>query len=194
MSDIKLMKNIGTGSYGDVYMGSVEHKGATDIVAVKKLHVKDLKGEQLDAFCNETSLMCQLQHVNIVRFIGAVTSPTNLCILTEYCSRGSLADLLLDDHIEMKSPLKLKFAIDAARGMEYLHASNPVILHRDLKSDNLLVSEDWTVKVADFGLTRFMSEKKKMTQVGSITHVASSAYHLTRLRYQTLKHSCSFLT
>jgi hypothetical protein len=46
--------------------------------------------------------------------------------------------------------------------------SNPVILHRDLKSDNLLVTQDWVVKVADFGLTRFMSEKKQMTQVGTV--------------------------
>jgi len=62
---------------------------------------------------------------------------------------------------------KLKFALDAARGMLYLHVSNPVILHRDLKSDNLLVARDWTVKVGDFGLTRFLSEKKAMTQVGT---------------------------
>jgi len=63
--------------------------------------------------------------------------------------------------------LKIKFARDASRGMLYLHSSNPVILHRDLKSDNLLVTTDWTVKVADFGLTRFLSEKKAMTQVGT---------------------------
>jgi len=62
---------------------------------------------------------------------------------------------------------KLKFALDAAKGMLYLHLSNPVILHRDLKSDNLLVTRDWTAKVGDFGLTRFLSEKKAMTQVGT---------------------------
>jgi len=90
-----------------------------------------------------------------------------LCIITQFCARGSLADLLLDPAVEMDFARKLKFALDAARGMLYLHTSNPVILHRDLKSDNLLVSQDWTIKVADFGLTRFMSEKKAMTQVGT---------------------------
>jgi serine/threonine protein kinase len=54
---------------------------------------------------------------------------------------------------------------DAAAGMAYMHGSNPVILHRDLKSDNLLVTSDWQVKVADFGLSRYRSQKKTMTQV-----------------------------
>jgi len=61
--------------------------------------------------------------------------------------------------------------------------SNPVILHRDLKSDNLLVTQDWVVKVADFGLTRFMSEKKQMTQVGTVREkkkVTTSTIELPR--------------
>jgi sterile alpha motif and leucine zipper containing kinase AZK len=104
------------------------------------------------------SVMCsQLDHPNIVGFVGAVTEPSNLCIITQYCARGSLADLLLEpryDHnlvdvltsdflcsVPMDYVRKLKFARDAARGMLYLHSSNPVILHRDLKSDNLLVAQ-----------------------------------------------------
>ena len=109
----------------------------------------------------------QLDHPNVVKFIGAVTEPSNLCILTEFCTHGSLAELLLNHAVPISFEQKLKFCQDAARGMLYLHSWNPVILHRDLKSDNLLVSVDWTVKVADFGLTRFLSEKKTMTQVGT---------------------------
>lgn len=59
-----------------------------------------------------------------------------------------------------------------------LTPANPVILHRDLKSDNLLVTQDWTIKVADFGLTRFISEKKQMTQVGTVSDTHS--HHSTR--------------
>lgn len=163
MEEIHLKGSIGNGSYGEVYRAVVRNQ----LVAVKKLHVKSLKAEQIDAFCKEASLMCQLIHPNVVGFIGAVTEPHNLCIITEFCSRGSMADLLLDDSISMDFPRKVKFALHAARGMAYLHGSNPVILHRDLKSDNLLVSDDWNVKVADFGLTRFLTEKKIMTQVGT---------------------------
>lgn len=165
MDDIKMRGAIGTGSYGEVYKAEIGNP--PKIVAVKKLHVRNLKAEQVDAFCKEASLMCQLNHMNIVGFIGAVTEPSNLSIITEFCSRGSLADLLLDSSIIMNFKVKVKFALEAALGMLYLHTSNPAILHRDLKSDNLLVTSDWTIKVADFGLTRFISEKKQMTQVGT---------------------------
>lgn len=109
----------------------------------------------------------QLRHPNVISLIGAVTQPPDLCILTDYCSRGSLSSLLMNKKINMSMKMKLKFIRDAAAGMDYLHSSNPVILHRDLKSDNLLVNGDWDVKVADFGLTRFMDDKKKMSQVGT---------------------------
>ena len=59
----------------------------------------------------EASLMCQLKHPNIVGFIGAVTEPANLAIITQYCARGSLADLLLEHRIDMNFKLKMKFAI-----------------------------------------------------------------------------------
>ena len=62
--------------------------------------------------------------------------------------RGSLADILLENTVDMNFHMKLQCALDAANGMLYLHNSNPVILHRDLKSDNLLVTNDWTVKVS----------------------------------------------
>jgi serine/threonine protein kinase len=117
MEDIVLKGAIGNGSYGEVYRALVNG----NIVAVKKLHVRNLKAEQVDAFCKEASLMCQLKHPNIVGFIGAVTEPSNLCILTQYCSRGSLADLLLEHKIDMNFKLKLRFAIDAAKGLIYLH-------------------------------------------------------------------------
>jgi GAF domain-containing protein len=164
MSDLNIMNKIGVGSYGEVYKASFKKKPGT--LAVKKLFVGNLRADRLDAFCSEASLMCQLDNENIVKFMGAVTDPTKLSIITEFCSRGSLADLLLDPKIKMDFKLKLKCCLESAKGMHYLHTSNPVILHRDLKSDNLLVDANWVIKVGDFGLTRFMS-KKQMTQVGT---------------------------
>jgi hypothetical protein len=128
MEDIQMKGAIGNGSYGEVYRALV----SGSIVAVKKLHVRNLKAEQVDAFCKEASLMCQLKHTNIVGFIGAVTEPSNLCIITQYCARGSLADLLLEHKIDMNYKLKMKFAIDAAKGMIYLHHCFPETDHQIL--------------------------------------------------------------
>ena len=163
MTDFKIIETIGSGSYGEVYAAKLHGK----IVAVKKLNSRGLKSEHIDSFCSEASLMCQLKHPNVVQFIGAVTQPPDLCIITEYCAKGSLCDLLLNHDIKIEFSKKLQIMIDSAAGMCYLHDSNPVILHRDLKSDNLLVTYDWSIKVADFGLSRFRSEQKQMTQVGT---------------------------
>jgi len=165
-TDIKVNKLIGKGSYGEVYLATLVPKDNRE-VAVKRLYVGQMKAEHVEAFCAEASLMCQLRHKNVVEFIGAVTEPANLCLITQYCAKGSLSDLLANKDTEMNFARKIQLAIDAAEGMWYLHSSNPSILHRDLKSDNLLVCEDWTAMVSDFGLTRFLNREKKMTGVGT---------------------------
>jgi hypothetical protein len=163
ISEIEIIETIGSGSFGEVYAAKLRGQ----IVAVKKLNARGMKAEHVDAFCNEASLMCQLKHPNLVRFVGAIPQPPDLCIITEYCARGSLCDILLDHTIPLTFGDKLKMSLEAAAGMTYMHKSNPVILHRDLKSDNLLVTGDMQIKVADFGLSRFRSDRKTMTQVGT---------------------------
>jgi serine/threonine protein kinase len=74
-------------------------------------------------------------------------APPDICILTEYMARGSLYRILHDGNVELYWEIRRKFAIDAARGMNYLHSSDPIIIHRDLKSHNLLVS--WLLVLLD---------------------------------------------
>ena len=69
-------------------------------------------------------------------------------ILTEYARRGSLKQILQSD-VEISWKMKMSFVLDTARGMEFIHSSGKI--HRDLKSGNLLISESWVVKIADFG-------------------------------------------
>ena len=87
-----------------------------------------------------------------------------VCLVTEYCHNGNLFDLLhetVDDkrgeHYAVQIPWqrRIRIALDVARGMNFLHTSTPVIIHRDLKSLNILINEKWTAKVSDFGLSRF---------------------------------------
>lgn len=79
--------------------------------------------------------------------------------VTEFCSRGSLRTVLDQQDIEIPVKLGIKFAWDACKGMEFLHTLEPPRLHRDLKAENVLVSDDWTVKITDFGSARLLRSK-----------------------------------
>ncbi|XP_068503235.1 probable serine/threonine-protein kinase SIS8 isoform X2 [Phaseolus vulgaris] len=148
--EISLGERIGLGSYGEVYRG--EWRGTE--VAVKRFLDQDISGESLEEFKTEVKIMKRLRHPNVVLFMGAVTRPQNLSIVTEFLPRGSLYRLLHRQNNQLDERRRLKMAIDAARGMNYLHNCTPVIVHRDLKSPNLLVDKNWVVKVCDFGLSR----------------------------------------
>ncbi|KAL4578815.1 hypothetical protein LXL04_014946 [Taraxacum kok-saghyz] len=148
--DITLGERIGLGSYGEVYRG--EWHG-TD-VAVKKFLDQHITTESLDEFISEVRIMKRVRHPNVVLFMGAVTRAPHLSIVTEFLPRGSLYKLLHRPNNQLDFRRRLRMALDTARGMNYLHNCTPVIVHRDLKSPNLLVDKNWVVKVCDFGLSR----------------------------------------
>ncbi|XP_022767168.1 serine/threonine-protein kinase CTR1-like isoform X2 [Durio zibethinus] len=161
-SDLVLRERIGSGSFGIVHRA--EWNGSD--VAVKILMEQDLHAERIKEFLREVAIMKRLRHPNIVLFMGAVTQPPNLSIVTEYLSRGSLYGLLHKPGVKemLDERRRLSMAYDVAKGMNYLHRRNPPIVHRDLKSPNLLVDRKYTVKVCDFGLSRlkantFLSSK-----------------------------------
>ncbi|XP_057523598.1 serine/threonine-protein kinase EDR1 [Amaranthus tricolor] len=148
--DLQIGERIGIGSYGEVYRA--DWNGTE--VAVKKFLVQDLTGDVLVQFKCEAEMMIRLRHPNVVLFMGAVTRPPNLSILTEFLPRGSLYRLLHRSGSQIDEKKRMKMALDVARGMNYLHTSHPTVVHRDLKSPNLLVDKNWVVKVCDFGLSR----------------------------------------
>ncbi|KHG02270.1 Serine/threonine-protein kinase CTR1 [Gossypium arboreum] len=158
--DLDIGERIGLGSYGEVY--HADWNGTE--VAVKKFLDQDFSGDALAEFKREVRIMRRLRHPNVVLFMGAVTRPPNLSIITEFLPRGSLYKILHRPHSRIDEKQRIKMALDVARGMNCLHASIPTIVHRDLKSPNLLVDKNWTVKVCDFGLSRlkhntFLSSK-----------------------------------
>ncbi|XP_023768681.1 probable serine/threonine-protein kinase SIS8 isoform X1 [Lactuca sativa] len=158
--DLQIGERIGIGSFGEVYRS--EWNGTE--VAVKKFMNQDISGDALTQFKSEVEIMLRLRHPNIVLFMGAVTRPPNLSILTEFLPRGSLYKLLHRPNVQLDEKRRMRMALDVAKGMNYLHTSNPVIVHRDLKTPNLLVDKNWVVKVSDFGMSRmkhhtFLSSK-----------------------------------
>ncbi|KAJ0985494.1 hypothetical protein J5N97_003850 [Dioscorea zingiberensis] len=158
--DLQIGERIGLGSCGEVYRADCN---GTE-VAVKKFLNQDLSGDAVEQFKCEVRIMLRLRHPNVVLFMGAVTRPPNLSILTEFLPRGSLYRLLHRPNVQLDEKRRLRMALDVAKGMNYLHASHPPIVHRDLKTPNLLVDKNWVVKVCDFGLSRlkhhtFLSSK-----------------------------------
>ncbi|KAM1388379.1 hypothetical protein ACFX2I_016516 [Malus domestica] len=158
--DLQIGERIGIGSYGEVYRA--DWNGTE--VAVKKFLDQDFSGDALVQFKCEVEIMLRLRHPNVVLFMGAVTRPPHFSILTEFLPRGSLYRLLHRPNSQLDERRRMRMALDVAKGMNYLHTSNPTVVHRDLKSPNLLVDKNWNVKVCDFGLSRtkhhtFLSSK-----------------------------------
>jgi len=154
-SEITLSKELGKGAFGVVYKGTLRGKS----VAVKKLNAQNLDEETLASFRKEVAIMSKLRHPNVLLFMGACTAPGNLMIVTELMPRGSVYDLLHCE-TELDFTRKMKMAHEAALGMNWLHCSKPVFIHRDLKTGNLLVDDNWNVKVSDFGLSHIKQHQE----------------------------------
>ncbi|KAM7260417.1 hypothetical protein ACFE04_016158 [Oxalis oulophora] len=148
---------VASGSYGDLYRGTY----CSQEVAVKVLKPERVNPDMLKDFAQEVYIMRKIRHKNVVQFIGACTRPPNLCIVTEFMARGSIYDFLHKHKGVFKLPSLLKVAIDVSKGMNYLHQNS--IIHRDLKTANLLMDENEVVKVADFGVARVQAQSGVMT-------------------------------
>jgi len=167
--ELVLGERIGSGGFGVVYRGTYHGKA----VAVKKINAADIPADALAEFNHEVEIMSQMNNPNIVNLIAASQEPSNMAIVSELCERRSLYHVLHDPTTKLNRRTKLKMAYDAASGMAYLHKA--AIVHRDLKSLNLLVTEDFTVKVADFGLAKVKSIAKSV-MTGSIHVMGTLAY------------------
>lgn len=147
-------------------------------VAVKKFGEEIISDEdKVQAFRDELALLQKLRHPNLVQFLGAVTQSIPMMIVTEYLPKGDLRSLL-----EKKGALKpttaLRYALDIARGMNYLHESKPeAIIHRHLEPSNILRDDSGHLKVADFGVTKLLKVARRVKEDGPLS------YHDVSYRY-----------
>uniref|UniRef100_A0A8C6L6S0 Guanylate cyclase n=1 Tax=Nothobranchius furzeri TaxID=105023 RepID=A0A8C6L6S0_NOTFU len=126
-----------------------------NIVAIKYTNCKRIELNRKTLF--ELKHMRDVQNEHLTRFIGACIDPPNVCIITEYCPRGSLQDILENDSITLDWMFKYSLINDIVKGMVFLH--NSVILsHGKLKSSNCVVDKRFVLKITDYGLSSFRSE------------------------------------
>lgn len=166
-SSIELHEKVGTGCTAEVYRATFTYpdgSGRIAEVAVKQIDWQKSRMGQKEqrAFNREVGIMPRLMHRNLVAFLGVASRDRPFRIITEYCAGGCCFELLHNcEHIELNWPQQVKMCSDVAAAMAYLHNFNPQIIHRDLKSLNLLLSrpvagphDEPIIKVSDFGLSR----------------------------------------
>ncbi|XP_058722451.1 LEAF RUST 10 DISEASE-RESISTANCE LOCUS RECEPTOR-LIKE PROTEIN KINASE-like 1.2 [Vicia villosa] len=157
-------KVLGKGAFGTVYYGKLNDGRS---VAVKKLLEKN-NYKRVEQFKNEVEIMASLVHENLVSLYGCTSlhSP-ELLLVYEYVSNGTVADPLRGKeakHGKLTWPIRMNIAVETAKALEYIHTSK--IIHRDIKTNNILLDTHFRVKVADFGLSRLFQVDK--------THVSTA--------------------
>ncbi|KAK7290804.1 hypothetical protein RIF29_05514 [Crotalaria pallida] len=142
---------IGQGAFGPVYKAQMS---TGETVAVKVLATNSKQGEK--EFHTEVMLLGRLHHRNLVNLVGYCAEKGQHMLVYVYMSKGSLAShLYSEENGALGWDLRVHIALDVARGLEYLHdGAVPPVIHRDIKSSNILLDESMRARVADFGLSR----------------------------------------
>lgn len=184
VTTLRLGASVGQGGTAEVFHGTLNGK----VVAVKLLfkHRRMSTKEEI-SFNREVAVLAKITHPNLVKFFGVAFKERPFRIITEFCEGGTAFDLIHNGTFRLTWKQRLQICLDTAVGMDYLHAFQPQIIHRDLKSLNLLLeravespSSVPVIKVSDFGLSRMKdgAEKwgKMTSQVGTLHWMAPEVF------------------
>ncbi|KAI5315680.1 hypothetical protein L3X38_044856 [Prunus dulcis] len=175
---VKESNVIGMGATGIVYKAEISRSNT--VVAVKKLWrpATDVETGSSDDLVGEVNVLGRLRHRNIVRLLGFLNNDTNLMIIYEFMHNGSLGETL---HGKQAGRLlvdwvsRYNIAVGVAQGLAYLHHDcHPPVIHRDIKSNNILLDANLDARIADFGLARMMVRKNETVSMvaGSYGYIA----------------------
>ncbi|XP_016201383.1 probable serine/threonine-protein kinase CST [Arachis ipaensis] len=166
---------LGEGGFGKVYKGWLDQRtlspakaGSGMVVAVKRLNTESVQGFQ--EWKSEVSFLGRISHPNLVKLLGYCREADELLLVYEFMPKGSLESHLFRRNSNTTEPIswntRLKIAIDAARGLAFLHTSEKQVIYRDFKASNILLDGDYNAKISDFGLA-------KLGPAGGESHVST---------------------
>ncbi|KAJ9537573.1 hypothetical protein OSB04_030306 [Centaurea solstitialis] len=168
-------KAIGVGGFGKVYKGEICHSKGKSMAAFKRLDGR--RGQGNSEFWKEIVMLSRYSHENLVSLLGYCDDGDEKILVYEYASRGSL-----DRHLSAPSLTwiqRLKICLGVARGLSYLHnpdGSHQRVIHRDIKSANILLDENWNAKISDLGLSKIGPANQQHTAL--ISNVAGTPGYL----------------
>ncbi|XP_057448065.1 receptor-like protein kinase FERONIA [Lotus japonicus] len=175
---------IGTGGFGSVYKGSFD--GGVTSVAIKRANPMSEQGDM--EFETEIKLLSQLRHSNLVSLLGYCNEDGEMILVYDFMAHGSLYDHLhLRQRDQDQPPLswiqRLEICIGVARGLHYLHTGTQQrIIHRDIKTTNILLDQNWVAKISDFGVSKSSYNSLSTTNIkGTIGYLDPEYYQCNKL-------------
>ncbi|KAL3523982.1 hypothetical protein ACH5RR_016816 [Cinchona calisaya] len=192
-NNFSLENKIGAGSFGVVYKGKLLDGREVAIKRSESGPITKKFQEKESAFESELSFLSRLHHKHLVRLVGFCEEKDEKLLVYEYMKNGALYDHLHDkNNVEKSSStvnswkMRIKISLDAARGIEYLHNyAVPPIIHRDIKSSNILLDANWTARVSDFGLSLMGPESERdfrpMKAAGTVGYIDPEYFGLNVL-------------
>ncbi|KAF8411984.1 hypothetical protein HHK36_004543 [Tetracentron sinense] len=192
--NFSLEHKIGSGSFGSVYRATLQDGRE---VAIKRAELSTSSSyagntkrqeDKEDAFISELAFLSRVNHKNLVRLLGFCEEGNENVLVYELMTNGTLHEHLhkLQSSPLMSWPARFQVALDAARGIEYLHTyAVPSIIHRDIKSSNILLDAMWSAKVSDFGLSLLGPEDEEshisLRAAGTVGYMDPEYYRLQQL-------------
>lgn len=166
---------IGQGGFGTVYKGQLDNG---QVVAIKRARKDAFEARLTAEFRNEVGMLARIEHLNLVRLIGVCEQEKERILVTEYVTNGTLREHLDGQRgTFLDLSTRLDIAIDVAHALTYLHLyADQQIIHRDVKSSNILLAENFRAKVADFGFSRIGPSEANETHIS--TQVKGTAGYL----------------